>query len=125
MIGEDTFISKIMQPIFDVITKILEIIVSLIMYNGVTLGLSWMIAINLAAIKVMKNDKQYAQDEKRRIKESTLLFIAFMGGAMGMYYAMYKYKHKTLHKKFTICVPFFIMLHFLCISFLIMNSFIV
>lgn len=125
MLGGDTFIDKIMQPIVDGISAVLKVMISMVMYNGFTMGIFWLTAINLIAVKVMKNDKQYAKEEKRRIKESTLLFIAFMGGAIGMYYAMYKYKHKTLHKKFTICVPFFIMLHFFCISFLIMNSFIV
>ncbi len=73
----------------------------------------------------MKKDKQYAQEEKRRIKESTLIIVALAGGSFGMYYAMYKYKHKTLHKKFTISVPIFMVIHSAIISYMIVNSFLV
>ena len=81
--------------------------------------------LNIIAIILMKRDKQYAKEEKRRIRESTLLVVALAGGALGMYYAMYKYKHKTLHKKFTICVPLFIVLHFAFISYAVISSFII
>ena len=70
----------------------------------------------------MKKDKRYAEENKKRIRESTLITIAFAGGAIGMYYAMYKYKHKTLHKKFTISVPVFIVLHFACISYFVLRG---
>ena len=53
-----------------------------------------------------------------------MLMVALAGGAVGMYYAMYKYKHKTLHKKFTISIPVFIALHFACISYFVLRSFI-
>ena len=81
--------------------------------------------ISIIAIILMKRDKQYAKEEKWRIRESTLLVVALAGGALGMYYAMYKYKHKTLHKKFTICVPLFIVLHFAFISYAVISSFII
>ena len=119
MLGGDTFIDKIMQKIMNGLLAILEIIVSLIFFNRLTMVIFWLVAVNLLAIIMMKKDKQYAREEKRRIRESTLLIIAFAGGAIGMYYAMYKYKHKTLHKKFTICVPFFINLAYLSPSSII------
>ncbi len=90
----------------------------------ITIGV-WFLVLNIIAIILMKRDKQYAKEEKRRIRESTLLVVALAGGALGMYYAMYKYKHKTLHKKFTICVPLFIVLHFAFISYAVISSFII
>ena len=90
----------------------------------ITIGV-WFLVLNIIAIILMKRDKQYAKEEKRRIRESTLLVVALAGGAPGMYYAMYKYKHKTLHKKFTICVPLFIVLHFAFISYAVISSFII
>ena len=58
----------------------------------------------------MKKDKEYAENGERRIREATLLVVALIGGSFGMYYAMYKYKHKTLHKKFSIGIPLIILL---------------
>ena len=43
--------------------------------------------------------------------KTTLLIVALIGGSIGMYYAMFKYKHKTLHKKFLYGVPLAMLLH--------------
>ena len=48
---------------------------------------------------------------------ATLLITAFVGGAIGEYFAMYKYKHKTLHKKFLYGVPLAMVFHFILISY--------
>lgn len=61
--------------------------------------------VNIIAIILMKKDKEYAEKGERRIREMTLLIVALIGGSFGMYYAMFKYKHKTLHKKFSIGIP--------------------
>lgn len=125
MLGENTFLDSIMDKILNVLLNILHVILNIIFYNHFVTLLFWFIFINFVAIFLMKKDKQYAQNDKRRIRESTLLMVALAGGAMGMYYAMYRYKHKTLHKKFTILVPTFIVLHFALVSYLIVGSFFV
>lgn len=119
MSGESKFLDSIFN---DIVLPVLNFILNVIFYNhGVTL-LFWYIFMNFIAIILMKKDKKYAQNDKWRIKESTLLTVALMGGALGMYYAMFKYKHKTLHKKFTLLVPLFILLHFALISYMIVSS---
>ena len=49
-----------------------------------------------------------ALEEKRRIPESTLLLTAALFGSLGVLLGMRKFRHKTLHKKFTIGVPLII-----------------
>ena len=123
--GQDTFIDKILNAIMNAILTVVKLLITFTLSNEfITVGV-WLLVVNGIAIILMKRDKQYAQEGKRRIRESTLLTVALVGGALGMYYAMYKYKHKTLHKKFTICVPLFIVLHFAFISYTIISSFII
>ena len=59
---------------------------------------------------------------ERRIRENTLLIVAIVGGSFGMYYAMFKYKHKTLHNKFSIGVPVIMVIQLAYISYLLMSG---
>ena len=78
--------------------------------------------INLIAIILMKKDKEYAEKGERRIREMTLLIVALIGGSFGMYYAMFKYKHKTLHKKFSIGIPIIIVIQCAYLSYMIIRG---
>ena len=55
-------------------------------------------------------DKSRAIHKEWRIPEKTLLFIAIIGGSIGMYGGMYAFRHKTKHLKFTIGIPFIFIL---------------
>ena len=55
-------------------------------------------------------DKHLAYVQKTRVPEMILLIFAFLGGAFGALCAMIFFKHKTLHKKFLICVPVFLLI---------------
>lgn len=55
-------------------------------------------------------DKHLACVQKTRIPELLLLLFSLLGGAFGALCAMIFFRHKTLHKKFTICVPVFLFL---------------
>lgn len=55
-------------------------------------------------------DKHLACVQKNRIPELLLLLFSLLGGAFGALCAMIFFRHKTLHKKFTICVPVFLFL---------------
>lgn len=50
-------------------------------------------------------DKKRAINHKWRIKESTLLFFAFIGGGIGTLLSMNIFHHKTKKMKFKIGVP--------------------
>lgn len=124
MLGENTFIDSIMNKILDVILNVLQVILNIVFYNYFVTLFFWLLFINFVAILLMKKDKQFAKEEKRRISESTLIMVALAGGAVGMYFAMYRYKHKTLHKKFTVLVPVCILLHFALASYLVVGNFV-
>lgn len=53
-------------------------------------------------------DKHLAYRKKTRIPEFVLLMFAFLGGAFGALCAMIFFRHKTLHKLFTISIPIFL-----------------
>ncbi len=114
----DGIIDKILSPILAVIKYIVEITLS----SRAMLVIVFVILVNAIAIILMKKDKQYAQNGERRIRETTLLLVALMGGSLGMYYAMFKYKHKTLHKKFSIGVPVIIVIQSAYIAYMIMSG---
>lgn len=64
------------------------------------------IAVMTAAAFVMCGvDKFKAKHKRWRISERTLLIMAAAGGSLGLLAGMYTFRHKTLHKKFTIGVP--------------------
>ncbi len=123
MLEGNTFIDTIMEKILDAIMFLVKILMDFIFSEKWITFIFWYMLINFLAIILMKKDKKYAETGQRRTRELTLILVALAGGGLGMYYAMYKYKHKTLHKKFTIFVPISIVLHLACVSYLIMSSF--
>ena len=114
-------IDKILTPIL----AILEWIIKVVFSNHVVLVLVFLILINLIAIILMKKDKEFAESGQRRVREATLLIVALIGGSLGMYYAMFKYKHKTLHNKFSIGIPVIIVIQFAYIAYMIMQGILV
>ncbi|MBQ9280277.1 MAG: DUF1294 domain-containing protein [Clostridia bacterium] len=121
MIGDGAvalWLDKVFAIGANVISSILNFIVSAVFANRFIGLLICFVLINILAVVLMKKDKEYAGIEgAKRISERTLLVTAFVGGAFGEYYAMYKYKHKTLHKKFLYGVPLAIVFHFALISY--------
>lgn len=73
--------------------------------------LLYLAAINLIAFASFSRDKWKAKRGGRRISEATLLSLAAIGGSFGAWAGMYLFRHKTLHKKFTIGVPVLAMIH--------------
>lgn len=109
MIGDDafsSFLDNVFGGIANAISTIIKFIFSVLLSNKLIALITFLVLINLLAIVLMKKDKELANTPgARRIRERTLLLTAFIGGAFGEYYAMYKFKHKTLHKKFIYGVP--------------------
>ena len=65
----------------------------------------WLAIINIAAFVAAGIDKHKAKAHKWRIRESTLIAMAILGGSVGLLLGMYIFRHKTKHPKFTIGVP--------------------
>lgn len=77
------------------------------------------LAINVVAFLVYAVDKHKAIKKQWRVPEATLLTLAAIGGAFGSWAAMQICRHKTQKKKFTIPVPFFVMVHILVLAWVL------
>ncbi|CEH35024.1 DUF1294 domain-containing protein [Romboutsia lituseburensis] len=77
----------------------------------------YILIINLIGFLFMYIDKKRAINHQFRISENTLLLLSILGGSIGSFIGMYKFRHKTKKKKFTVGIP----LIFIIESFLIMQ----
>ena len=71
----------------------------------------YLILINIAALITMAADKKHAVKKQRRVPESVLLTLAFIGGSVGSLLGMFICRHKTRHLKFTLLFSLFLILH--------------
>ena len=62
----------------------------------------YLLIINALGFLLMLVDKWKAKKNRWRVRESTLLLIAALGGSVGSLLGMYLFRHKTLHLKFTL-----------------------
>ncbi len=80
---------------------------------------TYLLIINLLGFLIMFIDKQRAIHKEWRIHEKTLIGISIFGGSIGMLIGMSSFRHKTKHKKFTIGVPFILLMQiFIAILYL-------
>ena len=79
--------------------------------------LLYLLIINAVAFLLMLVDKIKARKNKWRIRESTLILSAVLGGSPGALAGMYLFRHKTLHLKFTIGIPVILALQITAVLF--------
>lgn len=65
----------------------------------------YFLSINIILFILTYIDKQKAIHHKWRIRESTLIGLAFLGGSIGLLLGMYTFRHKTKHPLFFIGGP--------------------
>ena len=65
----------------------------------------YLLIINALGFLLMLVDKWKARKNRWRVRESTLLLTAALGGSVGSLLGMYLFRHKTLHLKFTLGIP--------------------
>ncbi|MCR5279173.1 MAG: DUF1294 domain-containing protein [Lachnospiraceae bacterium] len=82
---------------------------------------TYVIAVNLIGFAAMGLDKFKAKNHAWRIPESTLFFIAIIGGSIGSIAGMRLFHHKTLHKKFTVGMPLILLVQIALILILIFD----
>ena len=70
-----------------------------------------LVAVNLVSFSLYGLDKLKAKKGLWRIKESTLLLVALLGGSLGALLGMEVFRHKTKHWQFKLLVPVFLVLH--------------
>lgn len=81
----------------------------------------YLIIINIVSFAFMGADKRKARREKRRVPESTLFLLAVIGGSVGGIAGIYAFRHKTLHKQFTIGFPIILILQVALGIFIALN----
>ena len=69
------------------------------------IGIVILFCTNVAAFATFAIDKRRAYHGLWRISEAALIALAVVGGAFGALTAMLLFRHKTLHRLFTITVP--------------------
>ncbi|MGI6071301.1 MAG: DUF1294 domain-containing protein [Blautia sp.] len=74
-------------------------------------------AVNVIAFLLFGLDKYKAKRRKWRIPETALVTVAFLGGSLGALAGMSLFHHKTRHRKFTIWIPVFLLLHGMVLLF--------
>ena len=67
--------------------------------------LGWVIVLSVVLLIVMAADKSAAQRHARRVRESTLLMLAVIGGSVGGILGMLLFRHKTQHRVFVLGFP--------------------
>ncbi|MFW9977602.1 MAG: DUF1294 domain-containing protein [Candidatus Thorarchaeota archaeon] len=60
----------------------------------------YVLSINLIAFIAMWWDKWKASKQEWRVAEATLHMIGIIGGAVGIFAGMYRFRHKTQKKSF-------------------------
>lgn len=80
--------------------------------------ISYILLINLIGFILMGLDKNKARKRRWRISERTLFLVAACFGSAGILIGMYLFRHKTLHRKFVLGIPFLLVLQLLFVCFL-------
>ena len=81
--------------------------------------LVYMVIVNIKTYMLFKADKRYASQGEERVPEWRLLTNLWMGGAIGGGIAMYRHRHKTKHRLFTVSAAVCIFLYIVLCSFII------
>ena len=125
ILADNEMINKAIEVIFSPILAFFKFIIGVLFSNHIVATFVFLIFVNWIAVILMKKDKKYAETAQRRVRESTLLLVALVGGSIGMYFAMFKYKHKTLHTQFAVGVPAIICLQCAFVSYLLVTKILV
>lgn len=82
--------------------------------------LIYLLIVNVLSFLLMHIDKQKAKKKKWRISEATLMGFAAIGGSIGALLGMYTFRHKTLHKKFTVGIPILLFLQTAAVLYILL-----
>lgn len=75
----------------------------------------YLAVINLYAFALMGMDKRYARRRMRRVPEKRFFIIGAIGGAIGVWYGMKAWRHKTQHHAFTTGIPYLVAVNIIAI----------
>ena len=81
--------------------------------------LIYLLILNAVGFLLMLIDKKKAQLGRWRIRESTLMTVAVLGGSIGSLMGMKLFRHKTKHLKFILGIPVILALQIMAAVILI------
>ena len=82
---------------------------------------AYFVTANVITFALFAYDKYCAKHDKWRVRESTLLIWAAIGGTVGAIAAMEICHHKTLHLKFKYGIPLLFFLQIILIGLIYFN----
>jgi uncharacterized membrane protein YsdA (DUF1294 family) len=77
----------------------------------------YILIMNIVAFTSMGYDKKQARKGKRRLSEKRLFTYAVIGGALGGWFGMQTWRHKTKHLSFVIGMPLLVIANLACLYF--------
>jgi uncharacterized membrane protein YsdA (DUF1294 family) len=75
------------------------------MEAGMQYAAIYLLLLNLMALIMIRSDKHRAIHRKWRIPERRFMFLAIIGGGIGIYAGCRLFRHKINHPRFMIGVP--------------------
>lgn len=81
--------------------------------------LTFLCIMNILAFMGFGTDKHRAKHSKYRLSERKLMRYCFLGGAAGGLAGMLIFRHKTLHKKFSVGIPLLFAIQLILYSFIL------
>ena len=84
----------------------------------------YLVIINVITFVIFGVDKYKAIRQEWRIRESTLLGLALIGGSIGGWLAMYIFHHKTKKVKFFMGLPVILVIQTVVFSYLFCGGYI-
>ena len=84
----------------------------------------YLVIINVITFVIFGVDKYKAIRQEWRIRESTLLGLALIGGSIGGWLAMYIFHHKTKKVKFFVGIPVILTIQIVVFSYLFCGGYI-
>ena len=87
------------------------------------IAIAYVLFINVLAFVLYGIDKRRSQRKMYRISESTLLWMARLGGGVGSWMGIKGFNHKTKHARFRIVVPVWIFIWAVVIGCLVIKCF--
>lgn len=78
----------------------------------------YLVIINVITFVIFGVDKYKAIRQEWRIRESTLLGLALIGGSIGGWLAMYIFHHKTKKVKFFVGIPVILVIQIVVFGYL-------
>ena len=95
------------------------VLICLVVINVVTFFVYGIDKRRSTSGRLLPTGRKKAKKSKRRIRETTLLGLAVLGGSVGAWLGMKVWHHKTLHKKFKYGVPAIIIIQLTIIVYLL------